>query len=174
MICDQEFRFYTGHGTGLLDPLRNLEESSIAELVDDRRRPGRASVMATFDVSGGSASWGLSAKPEVKLAALMEISNGLAQTLSVEDILPKLLDSLFKIFVQADRGFVVMRPKADGPLVVGGRQKPPRRRRRADADQPHDRRRSDERRARRFSRPTPPATSGSAWPRALPIFRSAR
>ena len=32
--------------------------------------------------------------------------------------MPKLLDSLFKIFPQADRGFVVMRPKADGPPVV--------------------------------------------------------
>jgi sigma-B regulation protein RsbU (phosphoserine phosphatase) len=74
--------------------------------------------MATLDVSGGSASWGLSAKPEVKLAALMEISNGLAHAVSVEDILPKLLDSLFKIFTQADRGFVVMKPKEDGPPVV--------------------------------------------------------
>jgi serine phosphatase RsbU (regulator of sigma subunit) len=73
--------------------------------------------MASFDVSGKSASWGLSAKPEVKLAALLEISNNLAQTLSIDEILPKILDSLFKIFVQADRGFVVMRPKADGPLV---------------------------------------------------------
>ncbi|HEX5470813.1 MAG TPA: SpoIIE family protein phosphatase [Lacipirellulaceae bacterium] len=117
VICDQEFRFHTGRGTGILNPLRNLEESSIAELVDDTQTPGRASVMATLDVSGGSASWGISAKPEVKLAALIEISNNLAQTLSVEDILPKILDSLFKIFTQADRGFVVMRPKVDGPLV---------------------------------------------------------
>ena len=31
LICDQEFRFYTGHGTGMLDPMRNLEESSAAE-----------------------------------------------------------------------------------------------------------------------------------------------
>lgn len=118
VICDQEFRFYTGHGTGMLDPMRNLEESSIAVLVDDRAETGKASVMATFDVGGGSQSWGLSAKPEVKLNALLEISNSLAKTLSVEDILPKLLDSLFKIFTQADRGFVVMRPKADGPPVV--------------------------------------------------------
>lgn len=117
LICDQEFRFHTGHGTGLLDPMRNLEESSIVELVDDSKEPGRASVMATFDVSGGSASWGISAKPEVKLAALIEISNNLAQTLAVEEILPKILDSLFKIFTQADRGFVVMRPRPDGPLV---------------------------------------------------------
>ncbi len=121
IICDQEFRFHSGPASGVLDPNRNLpnlEASSIAELVDDAKDPGRASVMATFDVSGGSASWGmLSAKPEVKLAALIEITNSLAQALSVEDILPKLLDSLFKIFTQADRGFVVMRPKPDGPLV---------------------------------------------------------
>src|SRR5204862_5053405 len=117
VICDQEFRFRTGFGTGVLDPLRNLEESSIAEIVDDTKDQSRASVMATLDVSGGSASWSLSARPEVKLAALIEISNGLAQAISVQDILPKLLDSLFKIFTQADRGFVVMRPKADGPLV---------------------------------------------------------
>jgi len=116
VICDQEFRFYSGQTTGVLDPMRNLDESSIAELVDDTK-PGRASVMATFDVTGRSASWGLSAKPEVKLAALIEISNNLAQTFSVPEILPKVLDSLFKIFVQADRGFVVMRPKPDGPLV---------------------------------------------------------
>ena len=85
---------------------------------DDAPRTARASVMATLDVSGGgSASWRLSAKPEVKLAALVEITNNLGKALSVEEILPKLLDSLFKIFVQADRGFVVMRPKPDGPLV---------------------------------------------------------
>lgn len=118
VVCDQEFRFYTGHGTNLLDPLRNLEESSFVDLVDDGTLATPAHVVATFDVSGGSASWGMSAKPEVKLAALMEISNGLAQAISVDDILPKLLDSLFKIFVQADRGFVVMKTKADGPPVV--------------------------------------------------------
>ncbi|MCC7475972.1 MAG: SpoIIE family protein phosphatase [Pirellulales bacterium] len=118
LVCDQEFRFYTGHGTGMLDPMRNLEESRAVELVDDLATPARTNVMATLDVSGGSASWGLSAKPEVKLAALMEISNSLAKTLSVEEILPKLLESLFKIFVQADRGFVVMRPKPESPPVV--------------------------------------------------------
>jgi phosphoserine phosphatase RsbU/P len=118
VICDQEFRFSSGRGTGMLDPMRYVNESSRAELVDDTKAgSSRASVVASFDVSGKSASWGLSAKPEVKLAALLEISNNLAQTLSIDEILPKILDSLFKIFVQADRGFIVMRPKANGPLV---------------------------------------------------------
>ena len=116
VICDQEFRFHDGEITAA-EETGTLDASGIAELVDDSTQTNRASVVATFDVSGGSASWRLSAKPEVKLAALLEISNNLAKTLSVQDILPKLLDSLFKIFVQADRGFILMRPKVDGPLV---------------------------------------------------------
>ncbi len=118
VICDQEFRFYeTDKSRG--EDIGTLDASGVAELVDDddTTQSSRASVVATFDVSGGSASWRLSAKPEVKLAALLEISNNLGKTLSVQEILPKLLDSLFKIFVQADRGFVVMRAKTDGPLV---------------------------------------------------------
>lgn len=115
LICGQTFRFHGDHssGRGLLG---GVDLSDLME--DDTTKANRASVMATFDVSGGgSASWRLSAKPEVKLAALLEISNNLGKAMSVEEILPRLLDSLFKIFVQADRGFVVMRPKADGPLV---------------------------------------------------------
>jgi serine phosphatase RsbU (regulator of sigma subunit) len=117
VICDQEFRFHTGHAAVIEDAVESLESIDLAELVDDSTEVNRANVMATYDVSGGSASWRLSAKPEVKLAALLEISNNLAKTLAVQEILPKLLDSLFKIFVQADRGFVVMRPKPEGPLV---------------------------------------------------------
>ena len=111
-ICDQTLCF---HGD-LADDLSDA--SGLAALVDDDATDtAHTNVMATLDVSGGSASWHLSARPEVKLTAMVEISNNLAQTLSVEEILPKLLDSLFKIFVQADRGFVVMRPKPEAPLV---------------------------------------------------------
>jgi phosphoserine phosphatase RsbU/P len=116
LICGQTLRFHGDAGP----PGINLDQSTdLAGLMDDdTQKPGRASVMATFDVGGGgSASWRLSAKPEVKLSALLEITNSLGKALSVDEILPKLLDSLFKIFVQADRGFVVMRPKPGGPLV---------------------------------------------------------
>jgi phosphoserine phosphatase RsbU/P len=116
LICGQTLRFHGDPGPGgiMLD-----ESTDLAGLMeDDANKVGRASVMATFDVGGGgSASWRLSAKPEVKLSALLEITNSLGKALSVDEILPRLLDSLFKIFVQADRGFVVMRPKPDGPLV---------------------------------------------------------
>lgn len=116
LICGQTFRF---HGDHRAAPTVYGHDTSLMDLMeDDTTKDTRASVMATFDVGGGgSASWRLSAKPEVKLAALLEITNNLGKAMSVDEILPKLLDSLFKIFVQADRGFVVMRPKPDGPLV---------------------------------------------------------
>jgi len=76
-----------------------------------------STIMASVDVSNRGKSWQLSAKPEAQLEGLVEISNNLGSTLTVQEILPKLLDSLFKIFVQADRGFVVMRPQPDAPLV---------------------------------------------------------
>jgi sigma-B regulation protein RsbU (phosphoserine phosphatase) len=116
VICGQMLRFHGDHNIAGAALAGDFSLTDLME--DDTTTAGRASVMATFDVGGGgSASWRLSAKPEVKLAALLEISNNLSKTFTVDEILPKLLDSLFKIFVQADRGFVVMRPRADGPLV---------------------------------------------------------
>ncbi|MCG8448773.1 MAG: SpoIIE family protein phosphatase [Pirellulales bacterium] len=77
-----------------------------------------STIMATIDVRKRStSSWKSSARPEAQLEAMVEISNNLGNTLSVKEILPKLLDSLFKIFVQADRGFVITRPQPGGPLV---------------------------------------------------------
>ncbi len=55
--------------------------------------------------------------PELKLRAMMEITRNLASSLVLDDVLPKILDSLFKIFIQADRGFVVLRETAEGPLI---------------------------------------------------------
>ncbi|MEM8864315.1 MAG: SpoIIE family protein phosphatase [Planctomycetota bacterium] len=119
LVCDQELAFHQERPHGLLGDTSPGETSTLAQLVSDEENGEPASVMATLDLGGGSASsWSLSANPQVKLNALLEISNNLAQAVSVEEILPKVLDSLFKIFVQADRGFVVMRPDDDKPLVV--------------------------------------------------------
>lgn len=118
LICDVLFEFedmetqlggFNPEGSSLLSPLSSGDD-------DDEEG---STIMATISVprAGSSFSWKSSAKPEAQLEALVEISNALGNTLSVDEILPKLLDSLFKIFVQADRGFVIMQPHADGPLI---------------------------------------------------------
>jgi sigma-B regulation protein RsbU (phosphoserine phosphatase) len=129
-ICDQEFAFEADNApsrTGLTGMLGGLSEakSSLVQMVDDRKDEsgdggGGTDFMATIGVSagaGGNAGWSMSARPEVKLAALIEIAKGLGRAISIDEVLPKLLDSLFKVFTQADRGFVVMRPAPDAPLV---------------------------------------------------------
>jgi phosphoserine phosphatase RsbU/P len=126
VICDQEFEFgppaMLGSSamplSGLLSGALPKDESTLSQMVvDDDAAKTRAGYMKTLDLGAGAGSWSMSAKPEVKLAALLEISNGLGRAISVDEVLPKILDSLFKIFVQADRGFIIMRPKEDGPLV---------------------------------------------------------
>ncbi|QDT00218.1 SpoIIE family protein phosphatase [Adhaeretor mobilis] len=115
VICDVVFvygrsaddankRTYTG---SLLSP---------APIADDNQG---SSVLATLDVSrGASSAWQVSAKPETQLQAILEISSNLSNTLDVREILPRVLDSLFKIFPQADRGFVIRRPDPEGPLAT--------------------------------------------------------
>ncbi len=56
------------------------------------------------------------ATPEAKLEALMQINRNLTGALAVDDVLPKVLSSLFGIFPAADRGFIVM-VDAKGNLV---------------------------------------------------------
>ncbi|MFK8114926.1 MAG: SpoIIE family protein phosphatase [Rubripirellula sp.] len=58
----------------------------------------------------------MAATPEAKLEALMRINSNLSNALAVDEVLPKVLLSLFDIFPAADRGFVVMK-NDNGDLV---------------------------------------------------------
>jgi sigma-B regulation protein RsbU (phosphoserine phosphatase) len=48
-------------------------------------------------------------QPNEKLRALIDISNNLSKTLELDPLLPKIVDSLFQLFKQADRGFIILR-----------------------------------------------------------------
>lgn len=88
-----------------------------AVLVDDESQSSSGStIMSRLDVSSSSRGINITASPEVKLAALIEITQSLGRALELDDVLPNILKSLFKIFVQADRGFIVLRSD-DGKLI---------------------------------------------------------
>lgn len=108
-------------------------------LVDDTElrsgdRIGLPGVTLAFEVDSGEASpeetvavvssinlsaAGTSVGAEAKLKAVLEISNNLGRTLDLVGVLPKILESLFSIFPQADRGFVILRDHQTGRLVTG-------------------------------------------------------
>jgi serine phosphatase RsbU (regulator of sigma subunit)/pSer/pThr/pTyr-binding forkhead associated (FHA) protein len=86
-----------------------------ALMVDDPQGAG-TTIMGTLDVQSSRNIPAAVAHAEAKLKALMEIARTLRSTLSLERVLSDVLESLFKIFLQADRGYVVLQ-LPDGQLV---------------------------------------------------------
>jgi len=84
---------------------------------DDADSSSSSTVMSKLDVS--SASDGVlqvTASLEARLSALIEITRSLGKALSLDEVLPQVLNTLFKIFLQADRGFIVLQDD-DGRLI---------------------------------------------------------
>ena len=142
-ICDLSLAFYNNEPSDRLPGGIDLSGSSLAVMVDDAGAMGTSTVMSKLDVSSSRSGVRLAVNPEVKLRAMIEISHNLAKAVSLDEVLVKLLDSLFKIFIQADRGFVILRTGPEGVLVPQGRETSPAGHGRPGAHQPHDRPASD-------------------------------
>jgi serine phosphatase RsbU (regulator of sigma subunit) len=56
-------------------------------------------------------------QPADKLRIILEISNSLSNTLDVDALLPRVMDHLFHIFPQTDRGFIILRDATSGRLI---------------------------------------------------------
>jgi phosphoserine phosphatase RsbU/P len=118
-VCEVEFTFFgrprpasaqlgTQPATGSIDTPSSVFR---AVMVDDEAEGPSSTVMNRIDASstGGKAATGAwTTSPEVKLTALMEIMQNLGKAVSLDDVLAKILTALFKIYLQADRGFVVL------------------------------------------------------------------
>jgi serine phosphatase RsbU (regulator of sigma subunit) len=66
-------------------------------------------------IQGSSSKQILEAQPSERLAMLLEIGTELTQTIKTDDLLPKIVDKLFQVFRQADRGFIIL--KEDDKLL---------------------------------------------------------
>lgn len=78
---------------------------------------GRSStVISTLDVMSGE-DLRAAENSAAKLRAVLEITRSMGNSLSLEEILPKILDSLFKVFPQADRGYILLMEEGGSRLV---------------------------------------------------------
>ncbi|MFO0815487.1 MAG: SpoIIE family protein phosphatase [Gemmatales bacterium] len=60
-------------------------------------------------VQAGAASVNvLAVQPADRLRVLLEVSNSLARAVEIGPLLPRILDGLFQVFRQADRGFIIV------------------------------------------------------------------
>jgi phosphoserine phosphatase RsbU/P len=117
-ICDLEFSFHTQDAQSLYNSAAVKDGSSTfgVLLVDDPDEGSSRAVTSKIDVRSGAAGPQLTTSAEVRLTAVLEIVQSLGKAVVVDDVLPKVIDTLFRIFVQADRGFIVLRDKS-GSLV---------------------------------------------------------
>ncbi len=117
-ICDLVFVFHQGTDEAAVASPQNESGDTGALIVDDDGHHGGGStIMSKVDVSSGKQGIRLTVNAEVKLKALLEISHNLGRALGLGEVLPKVLDSLFTIFLQADRGFVVLQDPVTKELV---------------------------------------------------------
>ena len=122
-ICDVAFRFEddvflkkqaaTARDTGFAI---DIGSSQSVLIDDDRDAPSGSKMMTKIEVSD-TARMRLDTNPITKLKAVLEITRSLGRSLSIDDVLPKVLDSLFIIFPQADRGFIVLTEGDEGRLI---------------------------------------------------------
>ena len=120
-VCDVAFTFFADLPLGAgppgptgTKPLAGPGPGTV--LIEDAEQDSSSTIMSKLDVSSHHGRVQLTASPEVKLNALVEITRSLGKALALDEVLPQVLNSLFKIFVQADRGFIVMRTD-DGRLI---------------------------------------------------------
>lgn len=93
-------------------------------LADDVFEPdGRDNlIVSQVDVARPAADDGLARQAEAKLRAVMGLQRAVGASLSLDDVLPRLLDGLLDIFPRADRGFVLLADPQSKRMVLKARK----------------------------------------------------
>ena len=115
-ICDVDLCFINDtENIGSQSSLFRRRFGRNTVLIDDEDiiATGHSTIMSKIEVSSQHQRAKLTTTPEAKLRAIMEIAQALSKVLTLEDVFPRVLDSLFTIFTQADRGLIIMRSDDD-------------------------------------------------------------
>jgi serine phosphatase RsbU (regulator of sigma subunit) len=83
---------------------------------------GTTTILETIDFSRATSQSSVRAGAEEKLRVIMEISAELAGVLDLTAVLEKILNALFRIFPQAERGFVLYRDDVNDALIIKARK----------------------------------------------------
>jgi len=154
-VCDFAFRFLLvaptdsnllkpgaivgdeGIKVGPRSPLEEIHDQGVPQTDtrivntdDEFDEEDHSSIISTLDAGSSSSDLRLSVKPEMKLKAILEITKVLAGSLGLDQVLDKTLETLFRIFQQADEGFIMLREEEKKKLVV----KATKTRRKTEAD----------------------------------------
>jgi serine phosphatase RsbU (regulator of sigma subunit)/pSer/pThr/pTyr-binding forkhead associated (FHA) protein len=119
-ICDFLFRFHDERALKPKELPVHLRKDSVNE---EEEESGMTTIEATQ--GKGSAQQFLEIAPSDRLRALLEISTNLARTLELEPLLNQIADTLFNVFKQADRCFVLVLDENGRPVPKVSRGRRP-------------------------------------------------
>ncbi len=106
-LCEIAFQFF----------IESPDEPQLAPFFIEQEPDSiQSTISSRFGLQNLSDSSRLMASPAVTLEALIEISRALGRALSLDEVLPQVLNSMFRIFLQADRGFIALKDE-QGNLV---------------------------------------------------------
>jgi phosphoserine phosphatase RsbU/P len=113
-ICDVEFSFHKEDDSSGLLQLGSSAASGgssfgVLMIDDGGQRESSRAVSSKLDIRNSTIGTQLTSGADVRLKAVLEITQSLGRAVRLEEVLPKVLDTLFKIFMQADRAFIVLR-----------------------------------------------------------------
>ncbi len=98
-----------------LDDMPEVTTTYESEEADDPEDEGPSTVEATLNHTSHLL---LETQPAEKLRLLIEITNNLSKTLELQTLLPKIADSLFHLFKQADRCFIIQAEGEKGDKLM--------------------------------------------------------
>jgi serine phosphatase RsbU (regulator of sigma subunit)/pSer/pThr/pTyr-binding forkhead associated (FHA) protein len=101
---------------------KRLSTSSV--LLEDYEDSVSASVMSQFDIPSHHTRTNNHVTAEEKLLALTKITHALSELVERDEVLEQILNFLFELFTEADRGFVILKTEDDRlePLGVKTRR----------------------------------------------------
>ncbi len=123
-ICENIFQFVTDLSSVVVKARPTARDST--SLKSGNRRPGfalddlpnhKSSIISSMEIVprrgdssvGTKSQSGYTSNLEKKLGALITVTQSLQDAENSDEIMRRVLDSLFELFIEADRGFVAMR-----------------------------------------------------------------
>ncbi len=123
-ICDLVLIFNHGTPEVTIDNAANFDKGAAgaagvaAMMVDDEKDfDSRSTITSKIDFLSGQSGLQLTVNAETKLKAVLNILKAIGAAVELDAVLPKILDGLFTVFPQADRGFIVLKDKESGKFI---------------------------------------------------------
>lgn len=115
-ICDHAMRYQVAAESAAALYATGPKTDFLSAAVEAELHDSHIVSQVDMQVLSGDASSGL--RSEAQLRAVVGLHRALGASLSIEEVLPRMLDGLFGIFPQAERGFVLLTDPKSKRLVL--------------------------------------------------------